>query len=113
MKRALAVVLSILSLLVLAAHFYRAGALVLAVAGIVLIGLVTVSRPWAVQSLRVVLLLGAIEWLRTAWGLATHRAAVGQPYLRMVAILGTVAAMTLLAAFLARHLDRRSEVDAG
>jgi len=93
-------VLAGLALLLLAAHFYRAGLVPLTVLCAMLIGLLFVRAAWAVRVLQAVLALGALEWLRTAWVFAAARAAQGQPYGRLLAILGTVAAVTAVAALL-------------
>ena len=99
--RVVRVVLPTLALLLLAAHFYRAGAYLLAGAAIALAGLVFVARPWAGRALGLVLLLGAVEWLRTAWVFASFRDSMGQPFGRLLAILGAVALFTLVSAFTA------------
>jgi hypothetical protein len=87
-------------LLLLAAHLLHGGMLPLAVLAILLAGLLWVRRPWAARVLQVVLLLAAVEWLLTAAGLAQMRLRHGEPYLRLVLILGAVTAFTLLAAYL-------------
>jgi hypothetical protein len=89
-----------LALLLLAAHFYRAGLVALTVLCAMLVGLLFVRAIWAVRVLQAVLALGTLEWLRTAWVFAAARAAQGQPYGRLLAILGAVAAVTALAALL-------------
>lgn len=88
----------IVSLLLLAAHFLRAGALLPVLVSIGMIGLLLVRRWWAARVIQVVLVLGALEWLRTMLHLAAARARAGEPATRMVVILGTVAAITLLSA---------------
>ncbi len=93
--------LIVLSLLLLAAHFYRSGVYVLVVAAIALTVLAFVARPWARQVLGLALLCGTFEWLRTAWGFAALRASMGLPYTRLLVILGGVAAFTLVSAYLA------------
>ncbi len=104
MARALGIALPVLALLLLAAHFFRAALFPLAALSFASIALLFVRQRWAARVLRVALLLGALEWLRTAWSLASDRAASGRPYLRMLAILGAVAAVTLAAAWLTgRH----------
>lgn len=104
MIRALGTALPALALLLLAAHFLRAALFPLAALSLGSIALLFVRRRWARRVLRVALLVGALEWLRAAWTLASHRAASGQPYFRMLVILGAVAAVTLLAAWLVgRH----------
>jgi hypothetical protein len=97
--RAASVALPVLSLLLLAAHFYRAGAYPLAVAAIALTGLAFAGGPSAGRVIGLVLLCGAIEWLRTAWVVASLRASLDQPYERLVIILGSVAAFTLASAY--------------
>jgi hypothetical protein len=109
--RALGFVLPTLALVVLAAHFYRAGWLVLAAASFGCVALLFVTRPAAARVLQGILVLGALEWLRTAWVLAQHRIEAGLPYQRMVLILAIVAALTATAAWLAgrrRATEERS-----
>jgi hypothetical protein len=99
----------VLALLLLAAHFYRAGWLPLAALSVALLALLAVPRAWAARALQLALALGAIEWLRTLASFAAARMATGQPYLRLALILGAVAAFTLLAAavFRQRRLRER------
>lgn len=94
--------LPVLALLLLAAHFYRGGLLVPAAGSCALVALLFVRRPWASSVLQAVLLLGTLEWLRTAWALASRRADLGQPYGRLLLILGLVAAVTAVAALAVR-----------
>ena len=108
MMLAARLVLPLLALLLLAAHFYRADWLLPAAASAALTLLLAVPRPWAARTLQVALVLGAIEWLRTLAAFAAMRMAVGQPVLRLVLILGAVAAFTLLAAWVFQHRALRS-----
>lgn len=94
--------LPVLALLLLAAHFYRGGLVVPAAAVLVLVALPFVRSRWAALTLQVALVLGTLEWLRTAWALASHRAALGQPHGRLLVIVGIVAALTALAALAVR-----------
>lgn len=103
--RVVRVALPVLALLLLAAHFYRAGVYLLVGAAIALGGLTFVARPWAGRTLGLVLLLGAAEWLRTAWVFAALRDSMGQPFGRLLAILGSVALFTLVAAYVAWPRD--------
>jgi len=91
---------AVLALLLLAAHFYRAAAFIPAVVSVAAVALVFVRKPWAVLVLRVGLAAGTIVWIATAWQIAQHRMADGEPYLRMALILGLVAAFTAFAAYL-------------
>ena len=88
----------LLSLLVLAAHVLRLGNPLLVLLVLALLIVVWIRRPWAMRTVRVALVIGALEWLRTLVVLANERLALGEPFLRMVAILAAVAALTALSA---------------
>ncbi len=88
-----------LALLLLAAHFFRAGLVPLAGLSAALVVLLFVRAPWAARVLQVALAVGTIEWVRTAWVFAAARAAAEEPYARLLGIIGTVAAVTALAAW--------------
>lgn len=96
------------SLLLLAAHFFRSGSLVMTALPILLVGLLAVRRTRAAHLLQVVLVLGAVEWLRTLRSLSAMRAAQGESAERMAAILGAVAAFTALSALLLRTRRARA-----
>jgi hypothetical protein len=104
-----------LAALVLAAHFYRAGNLVLAGAAVGLVVLLFVPRAWAARVVQVGLVAGAVEWLLTLWRLVEMRQAMGQPYARLAAILAAVALFTALSAlsFRPRARYRRVSPDDG
>lgn len=83
-----------LAFLVLAAHFFRAGNLVLFAFALLLLPLLLVrarSAAWAIQA---ALLAGTIEWARTLAAFAGQRRALGLPYARLALILGGVALAT-------------------
>jgi hypothetical protein len=88
-----------LALLLLGAHFFRAGSAPLAGLCAALVTLLFVRAPWAARTVQVALAIGTLEWLRAAWVLATARAAVDQPYARLLVILATVAMLTAVAAW--------------
>jgi len=90
----------VLSLVVLGAHFMRYGNFIGVFGSLVLIALLFVRRPWVARLMQVVLILGALEWVRTLYELAQVRAAHGQPFTRMIVILGVVAAVTFCSALL-------------
>ena len=92
-----------LSLAVLGAHFYRAGALPMVLACLLLMGLLAVRRAWAVRVLQLALLAGAAEWLWTVALLVQQRMALGQPWQRMALILVVVALLTAASALVWRH----------
>lgn len=99
---------AVLSLLVMAAHFLRLGNVVVVVLLVVCIGFLTVQRPWAAYTVQTVLALGVVQWLLTIGGIAADRLASGEPWLRMVLILGTVTGFTAYAAWHFRHPKLRA-----
>lgn len=108
--RALAqLIFPVLACLLLAAHFFRADQLALAVASALLPLLLAVPRAWAARTMQLALLVGAVEWLRTLAEFAAVRVSMGQPYLRLTAILLAVALFTAASAlvFRAASLRRR------
>ena len=102
-----------LSLLVLGAHFLRAGDPVLLLVVLVLLAFLAVPRRWAARTVQVALLLGTLEWLRTLVQRGSERITFGQPYGRLVIILGAVAAVTALSALVFRSaaVRRRFRLD--
>ena len=86
-----------LALLVLGAHFLRAGHLALVAAAAAVVAIQFVRRPWAARIVQGALVLGTLEWLRTVALLAEERRAAGAPYLRMTLILAGVALATALS----------------
>lgn len=101
------------ALLLLAAHFARAQWWLPAGISVALVGLLAIRRRWAARAVQAALVLGAIEWLRTLAALAATRMAIGQPYARLVVILGVVAGLTLASAlvFRSRALRERFRLD--
>lgn len=104
-----------LSALLLAAHFLRGGHPALVALSLGLPLLLLVRRPWAGWLISIGLGLGALEWLLTLYNIAQQRFAAGEPWLRMAAILGTVALITGASALLprTRRLARHFASDAG
>jgi hypothetical protein len=96
----LSYVLIVLSLIVLGAHFLRYGNMLGVLGALVLIGMLFVRQAWVARLIQVILVLGALEWVRTLFVMARWRAAQGEPFVRMVVILGIVAAVTLCSALL-------------
>ena len=88
----------VLSFVVLGAHFMRSGNSIGVVGALVLIALLFVRQPWVARFMQVLLVLGALEWIRTLVELYQVRVALGQPYGRMIVILGLVAAVTACSA---------------
>jgi len=100
MKKVLVYVPVVLSVVILGAHFMRYGNSIGVVGALALIALLFVRQPWVARLMQVVLILGALEWVRTLYELVQIRAAYGQPFGRMMVILGIIAAVTFLSALL-------------
>ena len=108
MKKSLLYMPVVVSLLVLAAHFLRAGNGVAVAVLLLLIPALFVRRSWTVRLVQVALIVGALEWLRTLYVLAQMRSAQGEPYTRMAVILGVVAAVSLVSALILETKTMRS-----
>lgn len=91
---------AILSALLIAAHFLRRGETLLVVTSLVAPLLLLVPRRWALRTVQLGLLAAATRWAATAVDLVGQRAASGEPWVRLVLILGTVTALTLGSAVL-------------
>jgi hypothetical protein len=94
---------------ILAAHFLRMGAMAGVVVCLALpaVAVLTWAR-WALRALQALLILGSVSWVVTALRIGAERRVAGEPWLRMALILGTVAALSALAAGL---LSRRSVLE--
>lgn len=101
----------ILSFALLAAHYYRAGMLIVAAVSVLLPLLLLFRRWWVPPLIQALLVLGALEWIRTLYLLASLRIALDQPWGRMTLILGAVAAFSALSAlvFTNRRVRERYE----
>ena len=88
----------ILSFMLLGAHFYRSGLTALTAACIALPFLLLLPKPWVARLMQIVLVIGALEWLRALYFFAAMRVAFGEPWTRLALILGAVAMFTALSA---------------
>jgi hypothetical protein len=98
----------ILSLLLLAAHFYRAGQVVVTALCLALPLLLLLRKSWVPRLFQVLLVLGALEWLRALYGFAAMRIAFGEPWTRLALILGAVALFTGLSGLVFRNRKLRA-----
>ncbi len=87
-----------LSFLAIAAHFFRGGYLLPAAIVLFLPFLLLITERWAARVVQGALFVAALEWIRTTTAITQERLTFGQPYLRMVVILGAVIIITLLSA---------------
>jgi len=88
----------ILSFLLVAAHFFRAGQMAGVVAALALPCLLLVPRRWAAWAIQAALLLAAAEWVMTLVWMVRERQALGETATRLALILGAVAVFTAASA---------------
>jgi hypothetical protein len=98
----------IVSFLLLAAHFYRAGTVIAAGLCVALPLLLFLRKSWVPRLFQILLVLGALEWLRTLYVFATMRIAFEQPWTRLALILGAVALFTALSGWVFRSRALKS-----
>lgn len=88
----------VLSLLMLGAHFLRSANYLLLGGCLLLILLLLVQRPISARIVQIALVLGAVEWVHTAYVFVAVRSAHGMPWTRLAVILGAVSLFTLASA---------------
>lgn len=87
--------LTMLSGMLIAAHFLRTGAYPLVLMGLAFPFLLFFRRPWLNRIVQIALILAAAEWVLTLLLLVNQRRAAGEPWTRMAVILGAVALVNL------------------
>jgi hypothetical protein len=98
---------TILSAVLLAAHFLRDGQIFVVVLCLLLPLLLIPRKLALLRLLQGLLVIGALEWLRTLWTMVQVRQAMDEPWTHLALILGVVAAFTLATAYSndANHLS--------
>ena len=86
--------------LLMAAHWLRAGYLILVIVSLAMMGLLWFPRPAIRRVVQVLLGLATLVWTWTAYELAQQRMQEQEPWIRAVAILLGVAGFNLLALVL-------------
>ena len=89
---------TLLSVLVLAAHFFRADQTAMMTICLLSPVFLLLRRAWATRLVQLVLVLGALEWVRTTLQIHAVRVEEGRDWLRMSIILLSVAAFTFASA---------------
>jgi hypothetical protein len=92
----------VLATWLLGAHFFRAGATVLAVCCALAPALLLVKRSWVARGAEAFLALAALEWFRAMAFFVAERRHQGLPFTRLALILGAVAVLTLASALVFR-----------
>ena len=88
----------LISCLLAAAHFLRAGSLVMVFVCCAAPLLLVFRRRWPTRLLQLLLFAAAVEWLRTLWVIIQERQETGRPWTASAIILGSVAVWTALSA---------------
>ena len=97
MRGRIAVMLPVLSLLLLAAHFLRFGNPGLCLAAASLAALAVTRRAWVRVALAAALAAGLPIWVGAWTAVLTARMATGLPWLRMSLILAAVAGLNVVS----------------
>jgi hypothetical protein len=106
--KALKLIPVILSFLLLAAHFYRAGIPVLSGFCVGVLFLLFLRKRWIPRLFQGLLILAALEWLRSLYYFAAMRIAWDQPWTRLAIILGAVALFTALSGLVFKNARLRT-----
>ena len=93
---------ALLALLLLGAHFLRIGYLTLVGISLLMMVPLFISRSWAQRLVQGVLLAGAVLWGLVLAQKVHLRLLFGEPWLRLLFILGAVALFTVWSAWLLR-----------
>jgi hypothetical protein len=91
------------SALLLGAHYFRGGSTLLAALAALAPLILVFRRPIARRVLSILLLAGALEWVRTLLVDVSMRRAIGAPWGRLAVILGAAAVFTAWSALLIRR----------
>ena len=102
-----------ISILLLAAHFFRAGQTAIVFVLLALLPLMMIRKYWLPWIIQMVLLLGAVEWVLTLMNVAHIRMEYGMPWMRMAIILGAVALFTAGSGLVFRSNALRERYSAG
>lgn len=91
----------------LAAHFSRAGLFPLMILSLAVPLLLFIKRRWVARSIQVLLVLGALEWIRAMLGYIEIRKSLGDDWTRLAIILIAVALLTVLSGLVFRSKTLR------
>jgi len=90
----------ILSFLLLAAHFFRSGIIILSILCLIIPFTLFIKNIWIPRIFQVLLILGAFEWIRTTLIFVEERKMYEMPWIRLAIILGLVALFTALSGLM-------------
>ena len=103
----------ILAFGLLAAHFSRANMPPAVVVSLIIPFLLLIRKPWIARSIQILLLLGALEWIRSMFGYIQVRKEIGEDWGRLAIILVTVALLTACSGlvFRGKSLKKRYQLE--
>ena len=103
----------ILAFGLLAAHFSRANMPPAVVVSLITPFLLLIRKPWIARSIQILLLLGALEWIRSMLGYIQVRKEIGEDWGRLAIILITVALLTACSGlvFRGKSLRKRYQLE--
>ena len=93
----------ILSFLLLAAHFSRLDITFLVILSLLIPFLLFVKKAWAARIIQLVLIAGAVEWIRIMFVYIDIRKETEQDWTRLAVILSVVSLFTLLSVLIFRN----------
>ena len=93
----------IISLLLLSAHFSKLNMMLLSFIFIGLPFLLFIKKKWSARIIYILLIIGSLEWIRTIFHYVNQRQSVGEPYFRLIIIIGVVAIFTAFSTLVFRN----------
>ena len=103
----------ILAFGLLAAHFSRANMPPAVVVSLIIPLLLLIRKPWIAWSIQILLVLGAVEWIRSMFEYIQVRKEIGEDWGRLAIILVTVALLTACSGlvFRGKSLKKRYQLE--
>ena len=103
----------ILAFGLLAAHFSRANMPPAVVVSLIIPFLLLIRKAWVARSVQILLLFGALEWIRSMFGYIQVRKEIGDDWGRLAIILIIVALLTACSGlvFRGKALKKRYQLE--
>ena len=103
----------ILAFGLLAAHFSRANMPPAVIVSLITPFLLLIRKPWIARSIQILLLIGALEWIRSMFGYIQVRKEIGEDWGRLAIILVSVALLTACSGlvFRGKSLKKRYQLE--
>ena len=101
----------ILAFGLLAAHFSRADMLPAVVVSLLTPLLLLIPKAWIARSIQILLLIGALEWIRSMFRYIQVRKEIGEDWGRLAIILVTVALLTACSGLVFRGKSLKKRYD--